>query len=326
MQSAASGWVLRAYVEQADLLADARELEGLGSIRELRGELAQLAGAGERAWKAGDIAEAIAHVLAVRAREPRSARDDEVRQRALLTFATYARNLGKLRLARRLLEDLLCQSLGRDLLVDVLVLAASVWRGLGALEGGLALVERAAKRVDPADLARVARVRHQTAKLLLEARAPAAARSHLEQALALYRAARDPYNEVRAGLLRTEILEALRRPRAALASGREVLAAADRHGFGRLKVFGHLELGRLLLLRGDHEPALLELQRGLGSARLLADRGAQIHAHARLSAVYAALGERRAAALHRRRLAGLCGDRAELPDEVTALLRQVLSQ
>ena len=205
------------------------------------------------------------------------------------------------------------------------MLAASVYRGLGSLEGALAMVERAMKRVDLDDEARLARVHHQWAKLLLQSREPEKARAHLERAIVLYERANDPYNEVRAKTLLPEVLEALGRPEAALACAMDALESASRHEFGRLKVFAHLELGRVLLGRGRHDEALEELRRGLGAAIVLSDPNAQLHAHVRLWKAYALLGEAQAAAAELRHTAALAGGVDEVSDEIDELLRQAAS-
>jgi tetratricopeptide (TPR) repeat protein len=311
------GWSLRQVdVRAAELLADALELGALAGGRSPGGDVHALSKNGEQAWKAGDVADALAHALAVRAHEAEDARARATKQRALVTFATYARSLGKFRLAQQILDDLLRQPLERGLLVDTLVLTGSVWRGLGSLEGALAMVERAAKRADPKDEARLARVEHQWAKLLLESSQPEGAKRHLDRAIGLYRRAKDPYNEVQARVLRTEVLEALGDPEAALACARQALEAAERGEFGRLATFARLELGRVLLARGEHDPALQELRRALASADVLADRIAQFHAHARLWKAYAALGEEQAASIELGRAAALAERVDELSEEV----------
>ena len=105
-------------------------------------------------------------MLAVRDHEAEGREARQLKQQALIDFATCARDSGKLHLAQHLVDDLLRQRLDRGLLVDVLVLAASIWWRLGSLEGAHALIERAAKRVDRTDQARLASVEHEWAKLV----------------------------------------------------------------------------------------------------------------------------------------------------------------
>ena len=163
------------------------------------------------AWRCGDVGGALAHALAIRDHPGDDLRSRTLKQGALICFATYARNLGKYRLARQIVEDLLVQPLPRTALTDTLVLAASIWLGLGSPEAALALVERAAKRMDPGDPLRVAYVEHQWAKLLLRSGEPEEAARHLDRAIALYEEVGDRYNELRALDLRTQVLEALQR-------------------------------------------------------------------------------------------------------------------
>jgi tetratricopeptide (TPR) repeat protein len=309
------------HVYNAELLSDALELGALAGGRWPKGDLQELTDRGHRAWVAGDISQALAHALAIREHQAQDAEAQALKQQALVSFATYARNLGKYRLARQLVDDLLRQPLAGPLLVQVLVLAASIWWGLGALEAALALIERAIKRVDPADLTRVALVEHQWAKLLLKAGQPLEAERHLDRALDLWRRTDKPHNEVRALVLRVDVEQALDRGDAALSSAREAVALAEERDFGMLASRARLDLGYFLLERGEHEAALEELRRGLASSQMLGDRRAQFYAHARLWKAYAAMAEPAAAAIELRHAATL----AESVDEHAAEVEEVRS-
>jgi tetratricopeptide (TPR) repeat protein len=208
-------------------------------------------------------------------------------------------------------------------LTDTLVLAASIWRGLGSMEAALAMVERAAKRADPEDPLRLARVEHQWAKLLLQSGAPREAQAHLNQALLLYQRAGDGFNEVMALTLRVEVLKALGRGEAALTCARGALAVAEQRDWGVLAANLRLELGRILLERGALEQALDELRRALASLIVLGNRRLQLYAHARLWKTFTALGEEEAAAFELAQAAQLIGRADEKSEELDEVRRAV---
>lgn len=316
-------WFALIHVYNVELLADAMELGSIAGSRNPKGEIGEMFERGERAWRTGDIAEALAHALAVRENLQEDAKARFLRQRALISFATYARNLGKYRLARQMVDVLLCQPMARPELTDTLVLAASVWRGLGSMEAALAMVERAARRADPEDARRLARVEHQWAKLLMQSGAPHEAQAHLNQALALYQRAGDGFNEVMARTLRVEVLEALGRGEDALTCAREALALAEQRDWGVLAANLRLELGRVLLGRGAGEQAVQELRRALASALVLGNRRLELYAHTRLWKAYTQLGESGAAALELAAAAQLVGRADEKSEELDEVRRSV---
>ena len=310
LDPAARCWLALLHVDNVEVLADAMELGGLAGGGTPTGDLEELTERGTQAWKSGDIREALRHALAVREHPAQDARSRLLKQGALICFATYARNLGKFRLAQRMVEELLLQPLSRRELTETLVLAASIWSGLGSTEAALAMVERAAKRVDRRDQQRVAYVEHQWAKLLLRSGEPKEAELHLDRAIALYQEVGDPYNEVRALQLRTDVLESLGFSEAALAWARHVVERARKLEYGCLLSTALLDLGRLLLARNRNEDAVEFLQQGLATANVLGDRRVQLYAHARLWRAYRALGEPQPAAQALRRAAELV-DRAD---------------
>lgn len=312
-------WIALMHVYNLDLLADSMELGALAGVRTPTGTLEELSERGTDAWRCGDVGGALAHALAIRDHPGDDLRSRTLKQGALICFATYARNLGKYRLARQIVEDLLVQPLPRTALTDTLVLAASIWLGLGSPEAALALVERAAKRMDPGDPLRVAYVEHQWAKLLLRSGEPEEAARHLDRAIALYEEVGDRYNELRALDLRTQVLEALGRDEEALANVRENVERAGRLEYGCVVAAALLDLGRLLLARGRAEEAVGVLRQSLASADILQDRRGRLYAHTRLWKAYLALGEREAAAMALRQAAEL----VEGADEASAELDEV---
>lgn len=316
-------WLALLHVDNVEVLADAMELGGLAGGGTPPGDLEELTERGTQAWKSGDIREALRHALAVREHPAEDARSQLLKQGALICFATYARNLGKFRLAQCMVHELLLQPLSRRELTETLVLAASIWSGLGSSEAALAMVERAAKRVEPHDLQRVAYVEHQWAKLLLRSGEPKEAEHHLDRAVALYRQVSDPYNEARALQLRTDVLEALGRAEAALACAHEIVERARKLDYGCLLSTALLELGRLLLARSRNEEAVEFLRQGLAAATVLGDRRVQLYAHARLWRAYRSLGQPQAAAQSLRRAAELVDRADESSPELDEVRRAV---
>jgi tetratricopeptide (TPR) repeat protein len=209
----------------------------------------------------------------------------------MLSFAATARDLGKFRLGRQIIDDLLCEPPHPSLLANALVLASSLWLGLGSGQVAAALVHQARRCVQPKNLKQGAWVFHQEAKVLLETGRPREAYRALGQALARYRKLKDHYGETRCETLRIRVLEALGQPAAALRCAERVVRGAERHEHTRLAVMGRLEHGRLLMAAGQSDEALPILRAGLAGAVVLGDRNAQLMAHHRLWKTYASLGD-----------------------------------
>src|SRR5262249_4403025 len=153
--------------------------------------------------------------------------------------------------------------------VKALVLAASVWRGLGSLDVATALASHAATKVPPGDHELGALVAHQQAKLHRKAGDIAAAARSLGRAVRHYRSRRDTYGETRAKLLRVGLLEAEGRLERSIPAAREALAFAERHDHGKLVLTARLELGRLLVAAGRDDEGLAVLREALGRAIVL---------------------------------------------------------
>ena len=317
-------WIALLHIYNLELLADSMELGGLAGVRRPTGTLEELSARGTEAWKSGNVGSALAHALAIREHPGDDPRSRTLKQGALICFATYARNLGKYRLARQIVEELLVQPLPQPALTDTLVLAASIWVGLGCPEAALAMVERAAKRRDPADPLRMAYVEHQWAKVLLRSGEPHEAERHLDRAIALYREVGERYNELRALDLRTQVLEALGRGDEALACVREIMERARRLEYGCILAAALLDLGRLFLVRGRTEEAVEVLRQSLACADVLQNRRVQVYAHTRLWKAYLALGEPQAAAMALRQAAAFVEGADEASPELEEVRRAVV--
>jgi tetratricopeptide (TPR) repeat protein len=277
------------------LVSDLVEVETLAGAPPLvvpTDDLQALHDQGIEHWRSGNVAEGLAYLFAVREYVPDDEASRVLRQRTTLMFATLARNLGKYRLARQIADELLCEPPEPDVLVPALVLAASLWVGLGGTAVALGLVREAEQRLPGRPKKERAWVLHQKAKLLFRSGQTAEAQKILRTALATYRQLGDTYGEVRGLVLRATIQEKQGDMERALTTARKVIKLSDRHGHARGAVFGHLELGRLLAKSSQDEAALEHLTRGLSDAVRLKDHNAQFFAHYHLWKIHLAMNQR----------------------------------
>jgi transcriptional regulator with XRE-family HTH domain len=262
--------LLRLYDLDPDYVSEVIELESL-AVPSPVGDLATVIREGVEFWKEGDVPRALASVFAVREHVASDSTHHLLRQKGALLFAIYARGLGKTRLARKLVEDLLCGPPDPTLLVDTLVLASSLWSRSGSRVVAWALIAKARSLVDPGDLKRRAQVTHQEAKFLVaDSRYEDASRA-LEAAMLDYAASGDDLNALGARILRIAVLEHTAGCDAAIAAARETIVEADRLGFGRQKTAARIELGRLLSAYGRGTEGVDELRRAEAAAELLDD-------------------------------------------------------
>jgi len=246
---------------------------------------------GVAAWKRGDFPTGLACFFAIRKQVPTDDESRLLRQRATLGFSIAARNLGKFRLAKQMVDDLLCEPPSDSLLINVLVEASSLWRGLGSLEAALALVRQAATHLPPGDSQESAWIRHQEARLLLEAGKLADAERILNAAIEHYRSQSDPYGEAKALNLRTGLLKRSGEPVAALATAREALQLAEEHQMEGVRLGAQLEMGQLQVETGEVEEGLRTLREGLGDSVTLGNRQGEFLAHYYLWKAHEELGD-----------------------------------
>lgn len=274
--------LLDLYQIQPHLVADLVELESIAAPpptpKSLR-DLERLHKRGLEFWKRGNVAKALACLFAVRQYVPGTPEAARLRQRANLAFATAARNLGKYRLARQIVDDLLCEPPDRSLVVQVLTLGASLWRGLGSIDAALAFVRQAESRLGDVSGIEVAWVQHQKSKLLSEIGQLDEADAALDIALARYREIADATGEMRALVLRTAIREQQGRYDEALDVAEEVIRWSERHGLARGVLYGQIDQGRLQVHTGSAETGIETLSNALGKAVNLKDHNAEFLAH-----------------------------------------------
>ena len=312
--------LLRLYDVAPHLVADLVELESLAIEKPPQGDLETLYRNGIDHWKKGNIPQGIAHLLAVREHIADDPDSKLLRQKASLSFAITARNLGKFRLAKQIVEDLLCEPPDPSLTVRVFVVAASTWRGLGAVDAAVAFVQYAAERLRMSDPRERAWVQHQAAKILLDAGRPEDARRALELALDHYRDLRDTYGETGASLLRVRLLENAGHIDAAIEAVQQVVDLAREHGHERLVMAARLRHGELIVASGEPETGLEVLRECLGLSILHGDRNSEFHAHYHLWKAYEAIGDRDRAGLELR----TAKHRVQHIDEITPEASEVL--
>jgi tetratricopeptide (TPR) repeat protein len=283
--------LLDLYQVPPHLVADLVELETISVDEPPSGDAAALLDQGVDEWRKGKIRRGLACLFAARERVGDDADSRILRQKTELTFAVAARNLGKLRLAKQIVDDLLCEPPDPSLRTRVLVLASSLWRGLGSLEMAMAVVRHASAAEGELAPEERAWLLHQEAKLLVESGELDEADTVLDRAEEHYRGIGDTYNEGRAMLLRCGLLDKRGSIDAAVECARRLLEQSLRNGHSRLVVSAHLELGRLLIGSGAEGEGLEELNEGLGQAVLLRDRSAEFHAHHSLWKAFERLGD-----------------------------------
>lgn len=283
--------LLRLYNVPAHLVSDLVELEELAVEEPAGKDLETLFRDGIAHWKRGNVGEALSHLFAIRQHVPADEKSRVLRQNATHTFAVAARELGKLRLARQLVDDLLCEPPDPSLMARVLILASTLWNRQGSVEMALALIRRAADHVRPGDHKEQAWILHHEAKLLVAVGELDEATQVLDRAARLYRKLKNVHGEIQTMIVRVSALEEAGDPDAAISCARKVIRMAERNDHALLAVSGRLDLGRLLVTHGAPEKGLEELRKVLSEAVLLEDRIAEFYAHYQLWKAYQTLGQ-----------------------------------
>lgn len=283
--------LLRLYEIPPGVVADLVALEDLGQAETFEGDADTLYDRAVAAWRAGDFPRGIAYFLTLRDRIREEEAGKERLHRASLGLATAARDLGKLRLAKMILEDLMLDGPDPTTAVKAMILKASVWRELGSLDIAFALVRQARSILPRGDRELAAYAAHQEARLFLDAGRPKEAREALARALRSYRGGADAYGEARAKLLGVRILAASRCLEDGLREAGRVIEAAERRGFGRLAVIGRIERGRLLLEVGRVDESVRVLREAASAAIVQGDQEARFRAHYHLWKAHLSAGE-----------------------------------
>jgi tetratricopeptide (TPR) repeat protein len=283
--------LLELYDIPPHLVADLIELEELAVEEPKDKDLGTLFEEGLAFLKQGNIAQALAHLFAIRQHVPSDKDSRVLRQHATLAFAQAARDMGKFRLARQLVEDLLCEPPDRSLLVRVLVLEATLWTVLGSSDMALAVILRAESLAGQEDPRQRAWIRHQEAKLRVQFGELAAAEDAIAEARKLYRKTKDVNGEAKILLIELQAAEARGDLTGALRIARKVVDLSKRGGHELPLASGRLELGRLLVQTGSPEEGLEILGQALEQGVALENKYLEFHAHYYLWKAYAATGQ-----------------------------------
>ena len=247
---------------------------------------------GVEEWKAGNLKEGLACLLAVRTRDAHDGATRLERQKTILSFAIAAGSLGRNRLSRQIVDELLLEPPEAILLVPVLIQASVCWLRLGSGDAALGFLLRAAECVDPTDLRNRAWIHHSRASTLASMGLLDNAETELTKTLSIYREASDAYGEGRALNARVDIRMDAGEFKGALRAAGEARAHADRHGFGRLSIVGLIHEGRALLQLGDLDASVASLRAALAESISTEDRTARFYAHFYLWKANEAMGEK----------------------------------
>lgn len=284
--------LLRLYDIPPHLVADLVELEEMAVEEPSSRDLGELYDLGIKHWKEGRIGQALAYLFAIRQQVPEDDESRIMRQKATHGFAVAARDLGKLKLARQLVEELLCEPPHSSMAVQTLITASTIWRGLGSPDMALASIRQARVLLKPEHAQQAAWVLHQEAKLLMESGALDESEQVLDKAVSTYRQLRDTEGEARALTVRVGLLGAKGDLEGALETARRALRLAEECGHELSIISCSLETGRLLIKAGAPGDALAHLHRALSQAVRQRNRIAEFHAHYHLWKAHEALADR----------------------------------
>lgn len=279
--------------------------EDLLDLEEFAGELpaettpGTLYEEGIKHWKTGDLRQALAHLFALRSQVPKEPESRAERQRALLGFAVAVGGLGKFRLSRQIVEDLLLEPPVPELLVRVLVQIAACWHSLGSETAAAAFLSQAESLTSPKDHRERAWIAHLRASALSSMGRHDAATAELERAIKGYRQGKDVHGESRALAVRFRILFEQGDYGKARQTARLAREEAERHGFKRLAVMRRLEEARAALALRDTEAGLDALAQALAESVATQDPVMQFYAHYYLWKAHADQGDKARAQLER---------------------------
>ncbi len=244
-----------------------------------------------RQWKAGDLRLGMAHLLALKTQTTSDPATKLLRQKALLAFGIAAGSLGRYRLSRNIVDELLLEPPEPSLLVPILTQAAACWHRLGSSEVALALLGRAESHVAAGEHQKLAWICHNRASTLVTLGQFAEGRAELGRARMAYRAAKDTHGEG----LALGVLVRLAVDRgaldAALVAAREAHAFATKHGHDRLRIMRRIDEGRILIALKETQAGIAALNDGLAGAIAMQDGVSQFHAHFHLWKAHGRLGD-----------------------------------
>jgi tetratricopeptide (TPR) repeat protein len=283
--------LLQLYEVPAHLVANLIEMEELSGEVPASRDPDTLRRDGLDHWKKGEIGRAIAHLMALRELAPTDEALRWKKQEALLDFSVAAAGLGRLQLAREILNELLCEPPDARLVARALLQAATVWSRSGAPDAAMGFLKEAEARADRSDAGTLAWLHHAHARAHVDRGRLSDAVHRLEKAIAAYRQVKDTYGEARARMLRVRIAEVQGDTEAGLRLAQEARAFAKRHGHGALAGMALVRRGHLFVEAGKHAQAIRTLTEALDEFTRLGDPHGRFLAHYWLSFAYSRSGD-----------------------------------
>lgn len=281
--------LLRLYQIPLQVAGDALDVEDMASKPIAEEDPSKIYKLAVAAWERGDNSEALSALLAFRLRVDEL--DRKLRQKATLTFAAMVSSLGKHRLAKHLLDDLLMQGIDPEFRVHLLLQTAVTWRCLGGLEAALAFLERAKARAKRGTAQQSAWILHEHALISIDLGNTAEARKLLEQALTKYQRANDQAGYGRVLGVQLRLLLENGEGAAAMELVRKALFHASRHRLQRIETHRRIDEGRAYILLGNLAAAIDAFEKALALAISTDDRAARCFAHYHLWDAYRRSGE-----------------------------------
>lgn len=271
--------LLRLYELPIEVAGDLLEIEELAGERPEETDPEILRTTAVEAYQRGEIRKALACFLKLREVLAGEGIEGYERQRELQNFAGTLCSIGKYRLARRILEDLLMEDLEPGLETTVNLTMARVWSAIGSSAGTLTFAARARELAGPDDHQILAWTDHSAATGYELRRDYETAERLIRKAIDAYDRAGDPYGAGRAYGKWFRILISSDRPGEALRIARHGIRHAEEHDLPRVRVLRQLDLAEALLAAGDTDPAFETLNDALSAAIGSGDRAVQFYAH-----------------------------------------------
>ena len=283
--------LLNLYHLPIQMVGDLLELEETANAlpRERNPEI--LYREGVRLWKEGSIRPALGHLFALRHLIGRNPSERLARQKALVSFSIVASSLGKVQLARLIVDELLLEPPEPELLVSVLIQAALCWHWMGSGEAALAFLARAEDHLGAEEVRERAWVFHERASVFVDQGQFGRAEEALEQALAAYERCGDLYGAGRALGVRARLRLEQKDGNGALEAARTARADAARNGHSRLERLRRIDEARAHFLLGQWDAGLSHLSGALAESLSADDTVAQFYCHFHLWKAYLARGD-----------------------------------
>jgi tetratricopeptide (TPR) repeat protein len=245
-----------------------------------------------RLRRAGDNAQALAHLYAVKDLVGREPRWTELRHKAQLQFGLLAGALGRFQLSKHLIEQLLEERPPAATVLRCLIQLAVCWERLGVQELALAALGRAELHAMQAGSQERAWVAQQRGLIDLALGNRDEAQRQLEHARKLYREAGDEQGSAKASFSLVRVLLAGGQAKAAIRAASQLVQATGAKALLGLRPQATVLLGLAHLGAKEFENALTALRTALAEAVSVDSTTARFLAHHYLAQVYAEIGDR----------------------------------